>query len=80
VFGSNAITAYVFSELLADALDTILVHDGARITDQQQFIYQHWFFSLVNPSFGSLLYAIAFVLICFVPVWLLYRKKIFIKV
>jgi predicted acyltransferase len=80
VFGSNAITAYVFSELLAGTLDTIRVHNGARTTDLQQFIYQKCFFPLVNPSFGSLLYAIVFVLVCFVPVWLLYRKKIFIKI
>jgi predicted acyltransferase len=80
VFGSNAITAYVFSELLSAALSTIRVHDGARITDLQQYIYQHWFFPVVNPSFGSLLYAIAFVLVCFLPVVWLYRKKIFIKI
>jgi predicted acyltransferase len=80
VFGSNAITAYVFSELLAAALDTITVHDGGRITNLQQFIYQHWFFPIMNPSFGSLMYAIAYVLVCFVPVLLLYRKKIFIKI
>jgi predicted acyltransferase len=80
VFGSNAITAYVFSELLSAALSTIRVHDGARITDLQQFIYQHWFFPIINPSFGSLMYAIAFVLVCFLPVLLLYRKKIFIKI
>jgi len=80
VFGSNAITAYVFSELLAAALDTITVHDGGRITSLQQFIYQHWFFPIMNPSFGSLMYVIAFVLVCFVPVLLLYRKKIFIKI
>ena len=48
--------------------------------DLQQYIYQHWFFPVINPSFGSLLYAIAFVLVCFVPVVLLYRKKIFIKI
>jgi predicted acyltransferase len=80
VFGSNAITAYVFSELLGAALYTIPVHQGARIVDLQHFIYQSWFFPLVNPSFGSLLYAIAFVVVCFLPVLLLYRKKIFIKV
>jgi predicted acyltransferase len=80
VFGSNAITAYVFSELLSSALSTIFVHDGGRITDLQQYIYLHWFFPIINPSFGSLLYALAFVLVCFVPVLLLYRKKIFIKI
>ena len=80
VFGSNAITAYVFSELLSAGLSTIRVHEGARTIDLQQLIYQKRFFPLVDPSFGSLLYAIAFVLICFVPVLLLYRKKIFIKI
>jgi predicted acyltransferase len=80
VFGSNAITAYVFSELLSAALSTISVHDGGGVTNLQQYIYQHWFFPVVNPSFGSLLYAIAFVLVCFLPVLWLYRKKIFIKI
>ncbi|MGB8538561.1 MAG: heparan-alpha-glucosaminide N-acetyltransferase domain-containing protein [Acidobacteriaceae bacterium] len=80
VFGSNAITAYVFSELLAAALDTITVHDGVRITNLQEYIYQHWFFPIIDPSFGSLMYAIAFVLVCFVPVLWMYRKKIFIKI
>jgi predicted acyltransferase len=80
VFGSNAITAYVFSELLAAGLDTISVHDGGRVTNLQQFIYQHWFFPIINPSFGSLMYAIVYVLVCFIPVLLLYRKKIFIKI
>jgi predicted acyltransferase len=50
------------------------------VTDLQQYIYFHWFFPVINPSFGSLLYAIAFVLVCFVPVLFLYRKKIFIKI
>jgi predicted acyltransferase len=80
VFGSNAITAYVFSELLAGALSTIQVHDGAKITSLQQWIYYHCFFSLINPSFGSLLYALTFVAVCFLPVVFLYRKKIFIKI
>ena len=80
VFGSNAITAYVISELLAGALSSIPVHAGGKTLDLQQYIYLKWFFPLVNPSFGSLLYALAYVLVCFVPVLLMYRKKIFIKI
>jgi predicted acyltransferase len=56
------------------------VHDGAKITSLQQWIYYHCFFPLINPSFGSLLYALTFVLVCFLPVVFLYRKKIFIKI
>jgi predicted acyltransferase len=80
VFGSNAITAYVFSELLAAGLGTIVVHDAGTAISLQQYIYQHWFFPIINPSFGSLMYAIAYVLVCFVPVLLMYRKKIFLKI
>jgi predicted acyltransferase len=80
VFGSNAITAYVFSELLAATLGTLSVHAGGTAITLQQYIYQHWFFPIINPSFGSLMYAIAFVLVCFVPVLWMYRKKIFLKI
>jgi predicted acyltransferase len=80
VFGSNAITAYVFSELLAGALDSVPMNYGGKVTDLQQYIFLKWFYPVINPSFGSLLYAIAYVLVCFVPVLVMYRKKIFIKI
>ena len=65
---------------MAAGLGTISVHDGGGMINLQQYIYQHWFFPIINPSFGSLMYAIAYVLVCFVPVLLLYRKKIIIKI
>ena len=80
VFGSNAISAYVLSELLAGAINTIDIHDGGQTISLQQYIYNHYFFPVVNPSFGSLLYALTYVLVCFLPIMVLYRKKIFIKV
>ena len=80
VFGSNAISAYIISELLAGGIDTIEFRDGGHVTSLQQYIYFHFFYPLVNPSFGSLLYALTYVLVCFVPVLVLYRKKIFLKV
>jgi predicted acyltransferase len=69
VFGSNAIVAYVFSELLASTLSSM-----------QYLIYNRAFSSIVNPSFGSMLYSLAYVAVCFVPVLILYRKQIFIKI
>jgi predicted acyltransferase len=56
------------------------VHDNGTAITLQQYIYQHWFFPIINPSFGSLMYAIAYVLVCFVPVLWMYRKKIFLKI
>ena len=80
VFGSNAIVAYIFSELLAAALFTIHVERAGQTANLQSLIYDNVFSSIVNPSFGSLLYSLAYVAVCFVPVAILYRKRMFIKI
>ncbi len=80
VFGSNAITAYVFAELLSAALNTIQVSAGAGKITLQRCLYLRVLAPLHYASLASLLYAICFVLVCFVPIAFLYRKNIFIKV
>jgi predicted acyltransferase len=76
VFGMNAIAAYVFGSLLAIALYVVPIGDGSA----QEFIYQTLFEPLAPPYVASLLYAISFVAVCWIPMWLLYRKKIFLKI
>jgi predicted acyltransferase len=78
VLGMNAIAAYVFSEILAHLLDTLEVH-GISL---QNIIYYGIFTSRGAPpsANASLAYSIAFVLACWVPMWLLYRKRIFLKI
>jgi predicted acyltransferase len=80
VFGSNAIVAYIFSELLAATLFTLHVERAGQTANLQSLIYEKVFSSIVNPSFGSLLYSLAYVAVCFVPVAILYRKRMFIKI
>jgi predicted acyltransferase len=76
VFGSNAIAAYVFSELLAPALGAVSIgHKSVHA-----IVYQNVFARVPDPALGSLLYSLSFVAVCFVPVLVLYRKKIFIKI
>lgn len=75
-FGSNALTAYVFSEVLAIVLSAIPA--GHQETLQQ------WLFQLIpsglgSPAVLSLIYSLLFVAVCFVPVLVLYQRKIFIK-
>jgi predicted acyltransferase len=75
IFGTNALTAYVFSELLSTALTSIPLPNDL---DLQEYIYQllpH----LGSPSFTSVLYSLIFVLVCALPVAYLYRHKIFVK-
>jgi predicted acyltransferase len=80
VFGMNAITAYIFSELLASVLYTVRVPSGAVPMDLQRFLFTKIFAPIGNLAFASLLYSIAFALFCAIPVAILYRKKIFLKI
>jgi len=80
VFGSNAIFSYAFSELLASTLEHIHVTQNGQTLALKELIYTRIFASIVSPSFGSLLYSLSFVLVCFVPAVALFRKRIFIKI
>ncbi|MFP5249337.1 MAG: acyltransferase family protein [Acidobacteriota bacterium] len=80
VFGSNAIVAYMISELLPSALFNIHFRwDGLRMNPigwSHLRIFSH----IPNPGWATFAYSVTFTAICFVPVWALYRKKIFLKV
>ena len=80
VFGSNALTAYMVSELFHAILRSIhLSSEGAPIS-LKDWIYNGFFMHLINPSFGSLLYALTFVSVCFLVNLILYQKKMFLRV
>ncbi|MHB2009513.1 MAG: acyltransferase family protein [Acidobacteriaceae bacterium] len=80
VFGTNAITAYVFSELLATTLSKIHIHIGAAKVSLSSYVFLKCFMEIPSHHLASLGYSIFFVVVCFVPTFLLYRKKIFLKV
>jgi len=67
IFGSNAIAAYVISELL-----------GGAFGWKERF-FQHTFAHVRPPGLASLLYSLTVVAVCFLPVWWMYRKRIFLK-
>jgi predicted acyltransferase len=77
VFGMNAIGAYVFAEVISHLLDHMHTRAG---TSWQEFIYQRMFAPLASPANASLLYALAYVLMCWAAMWVLYRKNIFLKI
>jgi predicted acyltransferase len=76
VFGMNPIAAYVF----ADAISHSLYRFSAAGLSWQDVLYQNGFEPFVGPANASLLYAICYVLLCWSAMWLLYRKRIFLKV
>ena len=77
IFGTNAIAAYVFSELMAAALVSIHLNSGLNL---QQYFYQSILRAVPNIAFASLLYSILFVVVCWLFVAVLYRRKIFLKI
>jgi predicted acyltransferase len=80
VFGSNAIAAYMFSELLPGVLVNLRVAVAGAPTNVIAFLGEHVFARIGDPGWAAFAYSISFTAVCFVPVWLLYRNRIFLKV
>lgn len=80
VFGMNAIFIYGFSEFVAITLYLIVLHpqNGAAVP-LSTWIYNTYFMPLAGNFAGSLLYALVFTFICWLAGWILFRRKIFIK-
>ncbi|HYH56697.1 MAG TPA: hypothetical protein VD772_08805, partial [Anseongella sp.] len=73
---SNAITAYVIAGLLP-ALLFLPAGNGESINS----LFMDGLTGTGVPhQLASLLWALGFCLICYIPVYYLYKKKIFIKV
>lgn len=81
VFGKNAIAAYFLSEALAALMYTITFRtsSGYRVT-LLGYVYSHVFAPLASPVNASLLYALAYVGVCWLVMAVLYRKGIFLKI
>ena len=71
VFGVNALVLFVGSGLMVKLMGLVRM---------QGWIFRNLFLSWASPINASLFYAIAFILLWLLLMWLLYRKRIFIKV
>jgi predicted acyltransferase len=80
ILGSNAISAYVGSILLAKILLWVQVSAGGKVTSLYSWIYRNAFVPWAGELNGSLAFAIVFVLLWIALMTPLYRKKVFIKI
>jgi predicted acyltransferase len=80
VFGSNAIVAYMISELLGSAIEMIHFSSGGREMDPLVYAHVHLFRYIPDPGWRAFAYSVSYTFLCFIPVWMLYRKKIFLKI
>ena len=81
IFGVNALALFVGSGIMARIMGLIRVPgpEGSSIS-LQQWIFTNIFLPLGSPINASLMYAICFILLWLFLMWLLYRKRIYIKV
>jgi predicted acyltransferase len=80
IFGTNAIAAYTLAEILSSLGLSLRIHVGRRAVTLQDYIYRHTFAHVTPVALGSLAYSLAFVLVCFLPIWWMYRRRIFLKI
>jgi len=75
IFGSNAISVYVLSGLIGYLFRGIPI-DGVSVKDH----FMNFFTGIGGePKFISLVWALLYVGLLYIPAWILYKKKIFIK-
>jgi predicted acyltransferase len=79
VYGMNAIAVYVASGMLSKAMGRIRV-GGEGGTSLWGWIYRHGFQPWAGDLNGSLAFALSYVLFWLALMWVLYRRRIFIKI
>jgi predicted acyltransferase len=81
VLGSNAITAYMFSEIVPGLLDHIAIPAGnGWHATPMGWMAEHVFVHMPTPGWQAFAFSCFTLAYCFIPAWIMYRNKIFVKV
>jgi predicted acyltransferase len=80
VFGLNAIAAYMVSELLPGIFDLFAFTSNGHRMNALGWVRIHLFGQIPDPAWACFAYSFSYMAVCFIPVWILYRKRIFLKV
>ena len=78
-FGVNPLIVYVFAGVMANLVANIRLNWQGEIISVKGFIYEVLLRPWAVDYFGSLLYALLFITFCWLFGYILYRKKIYIK-
>jgi len=77
VFGANALFAYILSVIVAKLLVLPMLSLGAA----PHTVLFGWVSAMIKaPYLASLVYAVIFLSLIYLPVWALYRKRVWVKV
>jgi predicted acyltransferase len=78
IYGSNAIAAYLVADVFSDLL--FLKWGPKPGVSANDVIIKAIIPSGIPQEIISLTWALSFCLLCFIPVYILYKKKIFLKI
>lgn len=80
VFGANSLFAYLLAGFLIKTLSHIKWQEGGEMVSAAGWVV-HTLFKTIDPGkFGSLLFALSYMLLIWAVCYALYRRKVFIKV
>jgi len=77
IFGSNAITVFFLSSFTAKSFGLVKLSSGQSL---HGFLYETLSSIITIPKLSSLIYAVFVIVFYYLVAYILYRKKIFIKV
>jgi predicted acyltransferase len=81
VLGVNAIALFVLAGLSAKTLLLVKVAGvGGKQVSLYNDIYRTWFEPLAAPKNASLLFALTYLVVLYAVLWVMYRRRIFLKV
>lgn len=81
VFGSNPLVVFVGSGILARTLALVQISDAqGNSISLSRALYEGVFVRLAGPMNGSFLYALTTIVFWLGILWILYRKRLFIKI
>ena len=80
VFGTNCIFAYAFSEFAAIAAVTFKFRLDGNLVGCKEVFNSFTFENIPQPQWSQLGYALFYAAFCWFFTWLLYRRKIFLKI
>lgn len=79
-YGVNCISVYFVSHIVASTLYVIRTGTGENLISVHEWININMFQTWLSPYNASLAFALISVLFWFVPLWIMYKNRIFIKV
>lgn len=80
VYGVNAITVFFLSGLMPRLLNMIRIDFKGEEIGLLNYVYKTWFMPYFSPINASLAYALVFVFVWYLILWMMYKKNIIIKV